>query len=108
MPAQKNTANKQQTKTPSQQPVKAMPSPAKQNEAPKQSQASKAAPVVTPQQAVKPAPMARKTSLTAVQQQEQQQILNILIDDAGKDWKPRVKSTTFCIPGELDFTHMTL
>ncbi|KAF0710956.1 hypothetical protein As57867_005421, partial [Aphanomyces stellatus] len=35
---------------------------------------------------------ARKASLTPTQQLEQQQILNILIDDAGKDWKPRNKT----------------
>ncbi|RQM24285.1 hypothetical protein B5M09_013773, partial [Aphanomyces astaci] len=35
----------------------------------------------------------KRASLTPVQQAEQQQILNILIDDAGKDWKPRNTST---------------
>ncbi|RHZ32304.1 hypothetical protein DYB37_010571, partial [Aphanomyces astaci] len=42
----------------------------------------------------KPAPaLVKRASLTPVQQAEQQQILNILIDDAGKDWKPRNTST---------------
>ncbi|CAK4127115.1 unnamed protein product, partial [Aphanomyces euteiches] len=46
-------------------------------------QKSKAAPV---QQPTKMKPM------TPAQQLEMQQILNILIDDAGKDWKPRDKT----------------
>ncbi|KAH9179390.1 hypothetical protein AeNC1_017343 [Aphanomyces euteiches] len=33
-----------------------------------------------------------KMNLSPAQQLEMQQILNILIDDAGKDWKPRNKS----------------
>ncbi|KAF0708415.1 hypothetical protein AaE_013222, partial [Aphanomyces astaci] len=53
-------------------------------------QKSGAAPAV----AAKPAPaLVKRASLTPVQQAEQQQILNILIDDAGKDWKPRNIST---------------
>ncbi|RHZ42871.1 hypothetical protein DYB26_013781, partial [Aphanomyces astaci] len=52
-------------------------------------QKSGAAPAV----AAKPAPaLVKRASLTPVQQAEQQQILNILIDDAGKDWKPRDKT----------------
>ncbi|RHY27930.1 hypothetical protein DYB32_006423 [Aphanomyces invadans] len=89
------------------QPAKAAPSPAKaavqpvqpqkqtqqknggpqkqENASPKQSQVSKAAPAS--------APLAKRVSLTPSQQVEQQQILSILLDDAGKDWKPRDKST---------------
>ncbi|KAF0758403.1 hypothetical protein AaE_003954 [Aphanomyces astaci] len=56
-------------------------------------QKSGAAPAV----AAKPAPaLVKRASLTPVQQAEQQQILNILIDDAGKDWKPRDKSMATC------------
>lgn len=40
-------------------------------------------------QVSKPSPV----TLTPAQQREQQQILSILLDDAGKDWKPRVKGT---------------
>jgi hypothetical protein len=37
--------------------------------------------------------------LTAAQKLEQQQILSILLDDAGKDWKPRNKSRTSTLSG---------
>jgi hypothetical protein len=36
----------------------------------------------------------RKSAMTPAQQLEQQQILSILLDDAGKDWKPRAKKGT--------------
>ncbi|ETV90867.1 hypothetical protein H310_14426 [Aphanomyces invadans] len=94
------------------QPAKAAPSPAKaavqpvqpqkqtqqknggpqkqENASPKQSQVSKAAPAS--------APLAKRVSLTPSQQVEQQQILNILLDDAGKDWKPRDKTPKQPIP----------
>ncbi|KAG9409996.1 hypothetical protein AC1031_018027 [Aphanomyces cochlioides] len=52
-----------------------------------------APPKATAQQTQKAAPTKpAKLSLTPAQQLEMQQILNILIDDAGKDWKPRNKS----------------
>ncbi|KAF0710572.1 hypothetical protein As57867_005495, partial [Aphanomyces stellatus] len=60
----------------------------------KQSQVSKAAPVsksVSPAAPTKPVQPAKRQSLTPAQQLEQQQILSILLDDAGKDWKPRNK-----------------
>jgi glucan-binding YG repeat protein len=37
--------------------------------------------------------------LTAAQKLEQQQILSILLDDAGKDWKPRNKGRTSTLSG---------
>ncbi|CAK4114216.1 unnamed protein product [Aphanomyces euteiches] len=52
-----------------------------------------APPKATAQQTQKAAPSKpAKLPLTPAQQLEMQQILNILIDDAGKDWKPRNKS----------------
>ncbi|KAG9409994.1 hypothetical protein AC1031_018025 [Aphanomyces cochlioides] len=63
-------------------PTKAV-GPTKQTETPKQNQTSKAAPVQQP---------TKTKSMTPAQQLEMQQILNILIDDAGIDWKPRNKT----------------
>ncbi|RHY39440.1 hypothetical protein DYB38_013155 [Aphanomyces astaci] len=81
-PAQQQQKNEPAKATHKQQPVQGSP---------KESQASKAAPATAPQQSAK-APLAKRASLTPSQQVEQQQILNILLDDAGKDWKPRDKT----------------
>ncbi|KAH9120396.1 hypothetical protein AeMF1_007427, partial [Aphanomyces euteiches] len=80
---QQKNATPQQQQQPKQQQQKNATAPPKQSETPKENQTSKAAPV---QQPTKMKPM------TPAQQLEMQQILNILIDDAGKDWKPRDKT----------------
>ncbi|KAF0710612.1 hypothetical protein As57867_005488, partial [Aphanomyces stellatus] len=80
MPVQKNNSNNKQAP---QQQKKTQQQPQTQ----KQSQTSRADPVVAPQ-------VTRKASLTPAQQLEQQQILGILMDDAGKDWKPRDKTAS--------------
>ncbi|RHZ03600.1 hypothetical protein DYB31_013352 [Aphanomyces astaci] len=81
----------QQQKQPKSEPAKATHKQQPVQGSPKESQASKAAPATAPQQSAK-APLAKRASLTPSQQVEQQQILNILLDDAGKDWKPRDKT----------------
>ena len=64
-----------------------------QQKASQKGASQKAGPVQkTPAVAAK-ATLVKRASLTQSQQLEQQQILNILIDDAGKDWKPRNRST---------------
>ncbi|KAG9410027.1 hypothetical protein AC1031_018061 [Aphanomyces cochlioides] len=82
-PAKTQDDKQKQQQQPKQQQQKNATAPAKQSETPKENQTSKAAPV---QQPTKMKPM------TPAQQLEMQQILNILIDDAGKDWKPRDKT----------------
>ena len=84
-PIQKAAAKKQASK-----PIKSTPT--QKPTAQKAATPKAAAPKAPAQQTQKSAPTKpAKQSLTPAQQLEMQQILNILIDDAGKDWKPREK-----------------
>ncbi|CAK4305450.1 unnamed protein product [Aphanomyces euteiches] len=91
-PIQKAAAKKQGSK-----PAKS--TPAQKPTAQKAATPKAAAPKTPAQQTQKAAPTKpAKLSLTPAQQLEMQQILNILIDDAGKDWKPREKKAAPQMP----------
>ncbi|ETW01550.1 hypothetical protein H310_06205 [Aphanomyces invadans] len=74
------------------QPAKATTPQKQEKEASKQSQVLKAAPASVASQPSPKGPLTKQAPLTPSQQVEKQQILNILLDDAGKDWKPRDKT----------------
>ncbi|KAF0733236.1 hypothetical protein Ae201684P_010240 [Aphanomyces euteiches] len=81
----RNKTVKPHTKQPHQNPP-TRPTSAK----PRQTTQKATTPSPRPQTTSTPRPVPKMT-LTPAQQVEMQQILNILIDDAGKDWKPRNK-----------------
>jgi hypothetical protein len=85
--AAKQKGGKPAQKAPVQQKAQAQKTPIQKAATPAQK------PQAAPAKSATAPALVKRASLSQVQQAEQQQILNILIDDAGKDWKPRNKST---------------